>query len=280
MAGEYPRLDLDGEGACSDGRMMYSFSVGDPELPTIYLGAAIHGWEWENAFGLLRFAHLLCENPTLEGLDTAKLHFRIVPVQNPHGYDRFVRQNARGVDLNRNFDCAWSPAVPGQDVPVPWDFSYPGSAPASEAETRVMQGMVERDRPLCLIDFHTADYVMMYPCRGDTDLLDAIHQGAQERLRDRFITQRPYGGPFQQVNMERKHGTDSPRPYFMDFAAENGVRAAFLIEMSGNRDDVHGLVMNTDTVVEICLAALKQCLIWTQKSETQKPEGYSLISDP
>jgi hypothetical protein len=30
--------------------------------------------------------------------------------------------------------------------------------------------------------------------------------------------------------------------------------------MSGNRDDVHALVMNTDTVVEVCLAAVKQCL--------------------
>jgi hypothetical protein len=30
--------------------------------------------------------------------------------------------------------------------------------------------------------------------------------------------------------------------------------------MSGNRDDVHALVMNTDTVVEVCLAAVRQCL--------------------
>jgi hypothetical protein len=32
--------------------------------------------------------------------------------------------------------------------------------------------------------------------------------------------------------------------------------------MSGNRDDVHALVMNTDTVVEMCLAAVKECLRW------------------
>jgi hypothetical protein len=30
--------------------------------------------------------------------------------------------------------------------------------------------------------------------------------------------------------------------------------------MSGNRDDVHALVMNVDTVVEICLAATQECL--------------------
>ena len=51
-------------------------------------------------------------------------------------------------------------------------------------------------------------------------------------------------------------------PYLICYAAEKGSPAAFLIEMSGNRDDVHALVMNTDTVVEICLAAAKQSLKW------------------
>jgi hypothetical protein len=50
------------------------------------------------------------------------------------------------------------------------------------------------------------------------------------------------------------------QPYSISYAAKRGTPAAFLIEMSGNRDDSHALVMNTDTVVEICLAAVKQCL--------------------
>jgi hypothetical protein len=37
-------------------------------------------------------------------------------------------------------------------------------------------------------------------------------------------------------------------------------RLRIFLLLSGNRDDVHALVMNTDTVVEICLAAVKQCL--------------------
>ena len=50
------------------------------------------------------------------------------------------------------------------------------------------------------------------------------------------------------------------QPYFICYAAERGAQASFLIEMSGNRDDVHALVMNTDTVVEICLAAITECV--------------------
>ena len=43
---------------------------------------------------------------------------------------------------------------------------------------------------------------------------------------------------------------------------QKGTPVSLGIEMSGNRDDIHALVMNTDTVVEICLAAVRQCLDW------------------
>ena len=62
------------------------------------------------------------------------------------------------------------------------------------------------------------------------------------------------------MNVERTSEYKQPEPYLIYSAAEAGAKAAFLIEMSGNRDDVHALVMNTDTVVEICLAAVKECL--------------------
>jgi hypothetical protein len=119
LADCYPALSIQNEGPCSDGRYMWTFSIGDESNPTIYLGAAIHGWEWENAYGLLRFAELVCENPNLEGLDTSKLHLKILPIQNPWGYEHFTRQNGRGVDLNRNFDCGWEKFGAVQDVMMP-----------------------------------------------------------------------------------------------------------------------------------------------------------------
>jgi hypothetical protein len=60
--------------------------------------------------------------------------------------------------------------------------------------------------------------------------------------------------------MDRVYESKGPQPFLIDYAARRGVPMAFLIEMSGNRDDTHGLVMDTDTVVEICLAAIKECL--------------------
>lgn len=253
-------LAVQDEGRCSDGRPIYSLNIGDESSPTMFFGAAIHGWEWENAYGLLRLAEVLCENPKVEGLDTRRLHFKILPVQNPGGFDRFTRQNARGVDLNRNFDCNWKAFRYAQDVQTPWDYNYKGTEPASERETQVVQSIIDRYIPLCVIDFHTADYIMMLPHKGDRALLEAIHRDIRRRLKDRYLVQKPYGGAYQQVNMDRITDFRPPEPYCISYAAERGVPAAFLIEMSGNRDDVHALVMNTDTVVEICLAAVKQCL--------------------
>jgi hypothetical protein len=205
-------------------------------------------------------AELLCETPQIEGLETGRLCFKIMPVQNPYGFDHFIRHNARGVDLNRNFDFHWDKFEDAQDIRMPWDFSYKGARPASERETQVIQGIFDRHRPMCVIDFHTADYVMMPPHKGDKELLAAIHGEIKARLKDRYITQKPYGGAYQQVNMDRMSEYKQPEPYLIYYAAEAGAQAAFLIEMSGNRDDVHALVMNTDTVVEICLAAVKECL--------------------
>ena len=259
-AAHHDALSVQAEGPCSDGRQMWTFNIGDEANPTVYFGAAVHGWEWENAFGLLRLAEILCENPAVERLDTRRLHFKLLPIQNPWGYDHFTRQNANGVDLNRNFDCAWAHLPTAQDVITPWDYNYKGDRPASERETQIIQGIIDRHVPRCVIDFHTADYIMLLPHRGDKALIDGIHRDIKRRLRDRYLAQKPYNGAFQQVNMDRITDFSSPQPYCICYAAERGVPASFLIEMSGNRDDVHALVMNTDTVVEICLAAIKGCL--------------------
>jgi hypothetical protein len=260
LAAKHPALAVRAEGPASDGRQMYTLSLGDTANPTVYFGASIHGWEWENAYGLLRLAEVLAENPRVEGLDTSKLHFKIMPIQNPWGHEHFTRQNARGVDLNRNFDSAWEDLPVPQDVATPWDYNYKGSRPGSERETQIIQGIIDRHRPICVIDFHTADYVMLRAFRDDEGLVKAIHGNIKTRLADRFLTQKPYNGPYQQVNMNNITQPRAPQPYLIDYAAKRGAAAAFLIEMSGNRDNVHALVMNVDSVVEICLAATQECL--------------------
>ncbi len=250
-------LQMVAEGPCSDGREMYTLRFGDPNRPTVYFGAAVHGWEWENCYGLLRLAELLGEGADL-GMDVTSLHWVIMPVQNPWGFDHFTRQNGAGVDLNRNFDHGWEEYPMPQDVAVPWDYNYKGTRPASARETQIIQRIIDELRPIGLIDFHTAHYILMPATGCDEALVAAIHEDIKDRLRDRFLCQAPYNGDYQQVNMERISDLVDA-PYLICYAADRGCRAPILIEMSGNRDDTHGLVMVTDNVVDICLALASKC---------------------
>lgn len=259
FADAHDNVAMIAEGPASDGREMYSLRIGEATQPTVYYGAAVHGWEWENCYGLMRLAELVAENKKLDCVDTAKLNWVIMPVQNPYGFDHFLRQNADGVDLNRNFDNSWEDFPMPQDLAVPWDYNYKGPRAASALETQTIQRVIDETKPVGLIDFHTAHYILMQPHRGDFKLIGAVHEEMQERLADKFMCQAPYNGAYQQVNMDRI--TDpQDAPYVICYAAKQGCKAAVLIEMSGNRDGMHGSVMTTDTVVELCLAMANQCI--------------------
>jgi protein MpaA len=82
------------------------------------------------------------------GAHPAGLDLWVVHLLNPDGHRLGVRQNGRGVDLNRNFGSQWIPI--GQR----WDPQYSGPRPWSERETRLARGLVRRVRPDVTIWYH------------------------------------------------------------------------------------------------------------------------------
>ncbi len=260
LAARNPALTFAEENFVSDGRPLGSLTVGNPKAPAFLFTNGIHGWEWEAGYGLLHLAELLASDTPPEGLSRDDFHVKLIPQLNPYGYDHDVRHNANGVDLNRNFDCGWDDYAGGDDVYQPWDFDYKGPYPGSEPESRIVMRLIAAMRPVCLLDFHTAHFIFCKPHKGDRRLMNAIHTEVKRRLPNRYLLQRPYSTEYCQVNMEQSVDWLHPTPHFIHWAAEAGVPAPILIEMSGNRNLTQALVMNTDTTIEICLAAMKQCL--------------------
>ena len=76
------------------------------------------------------------------------IDLRLIPSLNPDGQAAVTRQNARGVDLNRNFRRGWRP------IGEPWDTYHSGSRPFSEPETRAARDFIERLRPEITIWYH------------------------------------------------------------------------------------------------------------------------------
>jgi protein MpaA len=72
----------------------------------------------------------------------------VVSNLDPDGFALDRRQNARGVDLNRNFPSEWRAG--GR----PWDSEYPGPRALSEPETRAAVRLVRRIKPSVTIWFH------------------------------------------------------------------------------------------------------------------------------
>ena len=125
------------------GQVIRGARMGDGPETTLFLGLH-HGNEQAGQPLLERLMDLLVEEPgRLAGRAAV-----FVPVLNPDGRDDNTRQNARGVDLNRN--------LPTHDWGAgPAEGRYnPGAAPASEPETQALVRLVESFQPVKIISVH------------------------------------------------------------------------------------------------------------------------------
>lgn len=132
-----------------DGRPIRAWHLGTPGATKVVLVSTMHGDEAQVADILTS----LRDGGPISGVD-----LWVVPAYNPDGRAQHRRQNAHGVDLNRNYPTSWRP-VRGR--------YYSGRAAASEPETRAMMGFLERVRPNYVVSFHQplhgVDTLTKYP---------------------------------------------------------------------------------------------------------------------
>jgi protein MpaA len=135
VANERARLLL---GRSYDGRPIRAWRIGNPGSPRkLLVVGCIHGNECAGTAVTQRLVDLV--RPIAADL-------WVIQNLNPDGLARGTRQNARGVDLNRNFPSQWRAAPRGPE--------YPGPRPASERETRIAMRLIERVRPDVTLWFH------------------------------------------------------------------------------------------------------------------------------
>ena len=119
-------------GTSTLGQSIRAFRVGRGHARVLVVGC-VHGDECAGSVVATRLLHA---RPPAEG------SIWVVPDLNPDGHAAKRRTNARAVDLNRNFPGSWR------------DLATSGSAPGSEAETRIAMRLIRRLRPDVTIWFH------------------------------------------------------------------------------------------------------------------------------
>lgn len=114
---------------------------------TVLLIGVFHGDEPQGEFLLNKFMNekkTPCKNRTL-----------IIPCLNPDGRDKNTRQNANGVDINRNF--------PTKNRKITEDKHYfGGEEAASEIETKFLINIIEKYQPDFILSLHAPYKVVNY----------------------------------------------------------------------------------------------------------------------
>ncbi|MBE5807023.1 MAG: DUF2817 domain-containing protein [Clostridiales bacterium] len=139
-------LSSDGKTTCVSYTLMPA--SGAANGPKLIVVSGQHGYEKVAPFGLYYFARDLLEHwqddPAL-GYIHENVTLVLLPCMNPYGFDNYVRVNANGVDLNRNYDVDFATGT-GETS---------GPAAFSEPETRMVRDVIEANADaLCVIDFH------------------------------------------------------------------------------------------------------------------------------
>lgn len=183
----FPMLNcrLIGHSLCSRG--IFSLGIGRSDAPLL-IAAGFHGQEWLTCLAALRFAELLLRARTsgkyICGIDVRCISREviIVPCVNPDGVQiaingrdgagRYSEQvgciaaasnekwnaNARGVDINHNFNAGWDKAREAEiesGILGPAPRRYGGYMAESEPETAALVALCRMRRPRAAIALHS-----------------------------------------------------------------------------------------------------------------------------
>jgi hypothetical protein len=148
-------------------RAIEAYIYGTGATPLLFVGGIHGGYEWNSVMLSYEFIDYLENNPSII---PDNISVMIIPSANPDGVfaltdkvGRFSTQdikqdiadgtgrfNAKGVDLNRNFDCKWQKESRWRN-----NIVSAGEAPFSEPETRALRDFIFENNPASVIFWHS-----------------------------------------------------------------------------------------------------------------------------
>ncbi|MBS0632063.1 MAG: hypothetical protein JSS11_09130 [Verrucomicrobia bacterium] len=178
LAARYPQLVSESEiGRTVLGRPIHALRIGNRER-CIALVGAVHAGESGPELIVPALERILAEHPEV----LREVGIVAVPTVNidqrqrlAEGYPYYLRKNAAGVDINRNFAALWGEVsyAYGLISADPEAATYFGPRPVSEPEDVAITALVAQTKPLALFSFHCVaaltgtDFVRSTASAGD-----------------------------------------------------------------------------------------------------------------
>jgi len=162
-------------------REIYAFHVGKQYGRQFIAVCGMHGREWICARLALKFIR---QRTAVGGW--------IIPLLNPDGAtisqtkQPLWKANARGVDLNCNFDADWGTGV--SNVTVRGAENCIGDYPLSEPETAALVRFTKQIQPFVTLSFHTKGGEIYWEYGGEGDMRGANILAAHTGYSPRLIT--------------------------------------------------------------------------------------------
>ncbi len=205
-------------GRSVQGRPIRAVRVGDPRAPIrVLVVGEIHGTELA---GRAVTRRLRRARPP-EGVE-----LWLVDQLNPDGAAAGTRQNARGVDLNRNFPFGWRP------MGEPFDTYHSGPGPLSEPESRAAADLIRRIQPRVTLYYH--------------QMMALVDRGGGDRALERLYSRRS-GLPYEAIPLPPGAATGWQHDSFPR-------DTAFVVELPGGRLAARGVRRHADAVLALARA--------------------------
>lgn len=256
-------------GLCSNGSdRIYSYRAGTGPLKVLIV-SGLHGDEILSCFLGLRWFQTFATSlhPVMVAL-RGRLTVEWVACANPDGYNT-AKENANGVNLNRNFDFYESTSVAPNK----------GAAPFSEVESQIVKAIVDEGN-LCVIDLHgrgpvTDNAVGFAPASSWTLSDQALVRGALATWGENYSD--VWGSTPDELLLPYEPTLNNWASWYGRWDGTRRGNAAILLEIATDQLGSTSTAMSADASRALCGLMTTYLGMWIQRGLAE-PVAYPVMT--